>query len=441
MTVEELFLVMSISGGLFFFISGYMIAYWKKSPASPQPETVPNEEYAKQLSFYKTEKEQLEKELTSLQDTYQTHKKLHSHYRKLYTAFQKLSADHKKIVTSYAQIHQQIKGITSENSSLKETITSLEETLRMKSQDSAAIEEVRARLQQTGDELQTVKKDFSVLQHDLETSRTENEELMRQKAAYENTIDALRRRNTDSQSLPTEEITSQEYTNELDALRQEKQELSDKLHECSDDLKTLQQQSESLIRLTDEKNELAIKVEVLSNQVGAMDELQKENEQLRAANEELAVLQEKVNMLESENDSYRAKGLAMSAAPRWNKVGTGNGVAKTAERLVQSLVSRDNNRGAVVADQLGLAVAGCAEQIDALAGVGGLFCSIDEKIHSLLPFGTLERFDCVDTNELHLSVFPVVLSKEKLMVTTISSGQQISTASFHELLAAIENKE
>ena len=262
-----------------------------------------------------------------------------------------------------------------------------------------------------------LKAELTLLQESFDKVKQENAYLSSQYFKMQKDIDFFKK---EKMSLLNK---NQDYRNEIILIKKK----MDKNNEST--------KSEYIKILESEKNDLAIKVEVLSKKVNELESLRKENEELKMKNKEFEIIRSKVHEIEAENAALRSKGLIIESVRKPETLKIKSGFGKTLDQIVKKLTKSKNSRGVVVADELGLPVAGTSNNLNALAGMAAIFSIIDERIHNMLSLGKLEKLIIVDDNNLTLTIFPFTILKERLMLTTLTIGSGPETSKVLKLIS------
>ncbi|MGD9200576.1 MAG: hypothetical protein PVI26_03355 [Chitinispirillia bacterium] len=268
-----------------------------------------------------------------------------------------------------------------------------------------------------------LKAELTLLQESFDKVKQENAYLSSQYFKMQKDIDFFK----EEKKTLTEKNNG--YRNEITLLKND----LDKYNESKKS--GLIDMSEHTKTLENEKNELAIKVEVLLKKVNEIESLRKENEELKIKNKEFEIMRSKVHEIEAENAALRSKGLIIESISKPETLKIKSGLSKALGQIVKKLTKSKDSRGVVVADELGLPVAGTSNNLNALAGMAAIFSIIDERIHTMLSLGKLEKLIIVDENNLTLTIFPFTILKERLMLTTLTLGSGPETSKVLKLIS------
>jgi predicted regulator of Ras-like GTPase activity (Roadblock/LC7/MglB family) len=84
--------------------------------------------------------------------------------------------------------------------------------------------------------------------------------------------------------------------------------------------------------------------------------------------------------------------------------------------------------GAVIADDLGLVVAGKGALCDVLAAYGAVLAGIGEKTREVLPLRELRKLVIQDAADMTLTVRPIATADDQFALVTLTCGQQSGEA-------------
>ena len=118
----------------------------------------------------------------------------------------------------------------------------------------------------------------------------------------------------------------------------------------------------------------------------------------------------------------RAKGIVIEKPPKHETVQMTSGLIGFLNQLLANISKEGNYRGAVVADEIGLPVAGQGESVDGLAGTAAVFSEINERLHGLIPFGPVKTISASDDNGLTLTVQPLHVLSDPLLLAMLTVG-------------------
>ncbi len=82
----------------------------------------------------------------------------------------------------------------------------------------------------------------------------------------------------------------------------------------------------------------------------------------------------------------------------------------------------------MLADELGLVVAGGGEHADALAALSAMHDELARRVGGLLPLGTLARISLVDENGLYFTTQPVMTDVGRLLLATVTVKNAFNAA-------------
>lgn len=249
----------------------------------------------------------------------------------------------------------------------------------------------------------------------------------------------LERLSDELEALKLESSTLKRKSEDSDRLREEKARLSEQLQTTERDKQDLQREVDGFKEAQDDRTDLALKINVLSEQLRDLERMREENMKLKGRSEQMTHLEQEMAKLREENDSLRAQGLIKAVAPALpmlDKEGDEQGLGNALQRVINRLTSEKGARAAVLADELGLVVAGVGDTVDAMAAVSAIFSEINAKIRGVLPLGTLRQLTITDANELTFSAQPFETSSGQLVLATLIPGAPPSWKTVDEWITA-----
>lgn len=154
---------------------------------------------------------------------------------------------------------------------------------------------------------------------------------------------------------------------------------------------------------------------------------------------EINYLRSLLDNLRKENAELNAKGLYYVKPPEFITPDSGNTFFETLSMLLSRLHDSPSVKAATVADSIGLLVAetGSREWTEGLAGIAALVNTLDQHIHSFLPFGDFRQISITDKNNITVSAFPVRISDENLNILILSAGESPSWYYVNNILLEI----
>ncbi len=356
-------------------------------------------------------KQQLSQVLHAYNKTFRVYKAIKGDYTKLRDFYERVKDHNHKLSTHFNKLHQEYKQISFDRDSLIDKMQSYEQAPILSSHD----------FMKTKEELTQAKETAASLSESRQELATK---LKKVYSAYK--------------SVHAKAVGFKKKASLTDKIQTEKVKLMKKYMDAKKDLEAHSIRIDELDTLENERNELAIKVEVLQSQVDEIEKLRQDNNTLAAQAEEANSLRDRVNTLEQENDSLRSLGITLQPAQKPHQpLQETEGIGKYMDAVIYHLADFEGYRGAVLADNIGLAVAGSGEYMDSLAGMAAVFSKVEERIHSLFSFASVQKFNATDNNNLTLSAFPIAYGDNKLVLTMLSAGQSPAPEQIHELITQV----
>ena len=170
--------------------------------------------------------------------------------------------------------------------------------------------------------------------------------------------------------------------------------------------------------------EVAVELDTLRRRAADMDELTRENDALRTTAASADQLRHRVTELEREVDFLRHEQLtARTGRPVPPHVHRRAGTAPSAlEALLQDLGTGPGVTGAVIADDLGLLVAGSAQTGVALAAVGGYLVGVGARMREFLGFQAAARILVEDEDGNSVTATPMPGASAQLVAVVVTGS-------------------
>ncbi|MGD9211484.1 MAG: hypothetical protein PVI90_11935 [Desulfobacteraceae bacterium] len=265
------------------------------------------------------------------------------------------------------------------------------------------------------------------------------EDLMREKAIQDNlslkrNIDMQKQKNDAYQKATQKRITELkdqvvrlnsvvgDYKERLNDLAieitradSEKVLLTEALEVAKKDLKDISE-------LEQENQELTNKLDSLRSRLKEFERIRKENRILTARILNMKPVKEQIETLETKETKTNALTKDSLQSSSSGASPTREGLREAFEDIVNQISQLDGSRGVVVADELGLLIAGIGDHMDNMAGMAAVFSEIDEKVSSLIPFGNVGSIKIKNLQDLNLIMQPFTMDSEKLILTILATG-------------------
>ena len=295
-----------------------------------------------------------------------------------------------------------------------------------------------------------LSSDKGKLEQEIQTLK-EREELIRQKTikeklSFKKYIDRSRQKNGTYKKATQKhifELTAKikqlnsalgDYKERLDDLvvditrtDSEKILLQEALENTKKDLKNIPD-------LENENKELGKELEQLKFQLKDRDHLQAENQALNEKLFEMENLKAQVAAMKSEKvrannaaefseELLQSKQIAPEEITHLEFVSEREGLGQVFQSLVDQISKLEGSRGVVVADKLGLLIAGIGDYMDSMAGMAAICPEVANVISAFMPFGDIDVIKITNMHNLTLTMQPFELDSEKLILTTLVKGE------------------
>jgi predicted regulator of Ras-like GTPase activity (Roadblock/LC7/MglB family) len=269
---------------------------------------------------------------------------------------------------------------------------------------AAGLEELRARLEQAGSLMAEAHSERARLAEELQRCREAPQGL------DDGELDEIRR----ELSLKTEKLAQQSgYIAELEERNRELGQHAERL-------------DEEFARLSDLEGtniELAIRAQRCDEQQEDLDALRDENRSLQSGLAELAGLRKELERLKGENARLSSMGIVLQGSPPPPVMSSSpDGLGGAFQSMVNALSKNESSRGVVLADELGLLVAGTGDHTEPMAAMAAVFSTLNERVGSIFPIGPIDQIVIENTDDLTITMQPYEIATEKLVLTALSVG-------------------
>jgi hypothetical protein len=260
------------------------------------------------------------------------------------------------------------------------------------------------------------------------TLEKENQRLIKEKERLQGLVD--------KGSIDPDLEQLKEKASQVDALREEKFDLSVRLKQLQELNRVLQKQTERMKELEDERHASNLKMESQERHVAALERLKEENARLSTLVSEIPELRSAVESLTAENRELRSLGLVHKPSPRPGQTSLPEDLGGSMQALLDRLDARlgAGGRGTALADEQGLLVAGTSEYSEGLAVTAALCDGLMRQVSEILPLTTLSRFTMVDTSSNAATVCPFRVGSDGLLLATLSVGTVPSNEIFDDIV-------
>jgi predicted regulator of Ras-like GTPase activity (Roadblock/LC7/MglB family) len=134
-------------------------------------------------------------------------------------------------------------------------------------------------------------------------------------------------------------------------------------------------------------------------------------------------LQQSLNEAQARLAAMRARAPAAQVPEPLPEIVAGDGdLGKRLGGILVHLSQIQGARGAVVADEHGLLVAGADDGGDGLAALAALFDEMAERVSRMTDFGELRRVTLRDCNSLAIAIQAIPIDRERLFLVSLSAG-------------------
>lgn len=183
----------------------------------------------------------------------------------------------------------------------------------------------------------------------------------------------------------------QQKEKETETLREDKAQLTQKLNQAEHEAKHLAERLKEMEGIESDRKDLAIKMELLEKQVKDSEVLREDNATLKATVEGMDNMANQIKSLEQENTNLRSLATVSSQAKPKVVAVSAEGLAGSLQQVLEQLGKEQGSRGAVVADEQGLVVAGIGEHAEALAAAAAVFEEVGRRVQAMLPISNAQQ--------------------------------------------------
>jgi hypothetical protein len=239
------------------------------------------------------------------------------------------------------------------------------------------------------------------------------------------------------------EFSGVEEINRELALREERldqqgryvSELEDKNRELTLQAERLEEELNRLSDLEDTNLELSIRTERFEEHLKDLEIMRDENRSLRSSVVELDASRKEIARLKTENAKLNSLGIVLKKPALQNVMPVSpDGLGGAFQTLVNRLSGDENSRGVVLADELGLLVAGTGEHTESMAAMAAIYATVSVRLESIFPFGEISQIVVENTDELTITMQPYDIASDKLILTSLSVGPGPTRESVVKLL-------
>jgi hypothetical protein len=200
-------------------------------------------------------------------------------------------------------------------------------------------------------------------------------------------------------------------------------ELEDSNRELRFEVERLEEEFTRLSDIEGANLELSIRAQRLDEQQKDFESMREENRNLMAALSEMDVVRREHERLLKENARLTSMGIVLGTpALQVSVPAFAAGLGGTFQKLVERLSGSGNSRGVVLADDLGLLVAGTGEHTESMAAMGAVFSTVTQRMESIFPIGQISQIVIENADELTITMQPYEIGPDKLILTSLSVG-------------------
>jgi predicted regulator of Ras-like GTPase activity (Roadblock/LC7/MglB family) len=200
-------------------------------------------------------------------------------------------------------------------------------------------------------------------------------------------------------------------------------ELEDSNRELRFEVERLEEEFTRLSDLEGANLELSIRAQRLDEQQKDLESVREENRNLMAALSEMDVVRREYERLQKENARLTSMGIILGRpAFQVSIPAVASGLGGTFRNIVERLSVAENSRGVVLADDLGLLVAGTGEHTEPMAAMAAVFSTVTQRMETIFPIGQISQIVIENADELTITMQPYEIGPDKLILTSLSVG-------------------
>lgn len=218
-------------------------------------------------------------------------------------------------------------------------------------------------------------------------------------------------------------------------LRDEKSDLKRRLQQTLDEMDLLKEQAGRLKELEAERDQLTIRLESLERQVAVLEPYKEESARLTTLVAEVPHLRNTVDHLKQENRELRSQGLAYQPPTATTPKSPTPHLGSSMQHLLERFTENKGARGAALADEHGLLVAGTSEYAEGLAVTSALCDGLMTQLANILPLATLRQLVIVDTNAVAAAIYPFQVGPDRLILASLSVGPRPNNKAIDDFIS------
>ncbi|MCF8026692.1 MAG: hypothetical protein K9K82_14540 [Desulfobacteraceae bacterium] len=303
------------------------------------------------------------------------------------------------------------------------------------------LREAREKLKNAAAYILRLKNYAERLAREKQALEQEKGKLEQEKKSLQDQLQALESAEAERKRLSLEVAELKNRTDAATELQAEKENLSAQLQEARDQVQGLSAKIESKGTVEEENKDLSLRVEMLNEQLEEMEDLQEENSRLKAQQNAIQEMESEIAALKSENANLQSMKIVQAGPPQPVMHFTEEGLGAVLQHLVNRLSESENARGAVLADELGLMIAGTGAHSEAMAGIAAVFAETSAQLQNMLPLGEIDHMQIVNQNDLNLTIRPLSVSDHEMILTTLSVGRGPDRNTIENLMQEIASSD
>ena len=280
------------------FIVGYLVAAYKKKASIADMINEYDGALASLSEERDTLRQQLNESLNAQRETYHAYASANNNFLRSRQYIEKLLNYDKSLAQNFARMQQDYARLYNERASLLKKIKSTSSLSLPTPQD----------YQRTKQELTQTRANLFNQRQEIESLRKTHSTLSEEKKMI---LGKLQKVYSAYKKISSRATQLQQIAKITDTLRLEKDKLHSMYAETLEKLKQHERQTELMQRVENERNEMALKIDVLQAQIAEMESIREENKILFEQNQKIDALQRNLSLLESENAVLRAKNLVI----------------------------------------------------------------------------------------------------------------------------------
>lgn len=188
-------------------------------------------------------------------------------------------------------------------------------------------------------------------------------------------------------------------------------------------LETTKKDLKDISELERENQDLTDKMDRLNTQFKYLNHLKEENQRLT----QKFLEQEKLSVSASSSPAEKAlenkSDLPLTQEKQSESLATREGLEEEFESIVNRISQSGGSKEVVIADELGLLIAGTGKHLDGMAAMAAIYSMVGNKVTSLIPFGDVDVIKIINVENLTVTMQPLNIESEKLILTTLSAGE------------------